>query len=146
MDVIGLVSFALFFTLLIILAIGNIKLRISNKKHKREIEQLGIDNLMLLKKVSDLFNELNIKELENTNGFIGFLEKSRDWAFEYIEVVQQSLAEFDKVASSVIKWSATYGITLGDNAHQDKLNEISEAYAKLKSLLPDETKQGETNE
>ena len=146
MDIVGLIGFGLFFTLLIILTISNIRLRISNKKHKREMDQLNIDNLLLLKKISDLFNELNIKELENTNGFIGFLEKSRDWAFEYIEIVQQNLAEFDKVMASIDKWNNTYGITLGGNPHQDKLNQISEAYTKLKSLLPKENKQGETNE
>jgi hypothetical protein len=146
MDYIGFIGFALFLGLLVVSVIFNIKLRISIKKHKREIEQGNADKLMLLGKISDLFNELNIKELENTNGFVGFLEKSRDSAFEYIELVQAGLAKFNEEVGPIIEWTNTYGNALGDNPHQDKLIQISEAYESLKKLLPEEIKQGEINE
>lgn len=128
MDIVGLAGFILFLGFLISSVILNIRLIIFGKKKERSLDQANADKLMLLQKVSDLFNELNIKELENTNGFIGFFEKSRDSAFEYIELVQKRLTEFDLKMTPILEWSNTYGTALGDNPHQDKLNEISEAY------------------
>lgn len=146
MDILGLIGFSVFLLLMILLVIGNIRLRISAKKREAVIDQLHADKLMLLGKVSQLFDELNIKELENTNGFIGFLEKSRDSAFEYIEIVQKKLSDFDKKISPIIEWNKTFGTVMGENVHQDQLTKISEAYQDLKNLLPEENKQGEINE
>lgn len=91
---------------------------------------------MLGQKIEELQKELSSKELSETDGFIKFISQSRDWAFEYIEEVQKALAEFDKEVAPRLEWATTFGRLAGDTVHTDTINTISEAYNKLKTLLP----------
>jgi hypothetical protein len=138
MDILGLIGFGTFFVLFVLTLVNNIKVRFKNKENQNQINQLSIDNLMLLSKVSDLFDELNAKKLENTDGFLKFIEESRNWAFQYIEEVQSALSQFDKEISSKFEWANSYGTVLGDTSHLNIINEISLAYEKLKMLLPED--------
>jgi hypothetical protein len=145
-DWISLIAFTFWIVTFVILGVRVIKLKTLLTKSTVAVTELLLKNDLLLKKIDDLYKQQSEKELENTDGFIKFISESRDWAFQYIEDVQQNLAEFDKELAPIIEWSNTYGNTLGDNIHQDKLKQISEAYKKLQSLLPKENKQGEINE
>ena len=142
-DWINLIAFTFWIVTLVILGVRVIKLKTLLTKSTVAVTELLLKNDLLVKKIDDLYKQQNEKQLENTDGFIKFISESRDWAFQYIENVQQNLAEFDKELAPIIEWSNTYGNALGDNPHQDKLKQISEAYKKLQSLLPEETKQGE---
>ena len=136
MNLLNLIGFVIFIVLFSLTIVDNVKLRIKNNKNKNEINQLSIDNILLLKKISDLFDEINSKELENTDGFLKFIEQSRDWAFQYIEEVQAALSEFDTEISSIVKWNQTYGTVTDGGAYSDKIKQISLAYDELKKLLP----------
>ena len=94
---------------------------------------------MLGQKIEELQKELSTKELSETDGFVKFISQSRDWAFQYIEEVQTSLSEFDKTVDPLLKWAMRFGILNGETAHTKILSEISEAYDKLKSVLPENT-------
>ena len=97
------------------------------------------DNFLLQKEVERLNQELENKKLEQTDGFLKFVSESRDWAFGYIEEVQTALSDFDKTVDPLLKWAMRFGILNGETAHTKILSEISEAYDKLKSVLPENT-------
>jgi hypothetical protein len=111
--------------------------------HKNTIVKL-IETTLLAEaykeKLGEEINKRDAKSLEQTEGFLKFISDSRDWAFEYIEEVQQALQDFDLQMEPIIEWSRTYGIVNGDNAHTEALEKISLAYDKLKSVLPEENK------
>jgi uncharacterized protein YpbB len=100
------------------------------------MQQLA-DNFLLQKEVERLSQELENKKLEETDGFVKFISQSRDWAFEYIEEVQKALSEFDEEIAPQLEWATTYGALTGDTVHTKTINIISEAYDKLKSVLPE---------
>jgi len=51
------------------------------------------------------------------------------------------LAEFDEEVAPQLEWANNYGNLAGDTVHTETITKISEAYNKLKSVLPknDET-------
>ncbi|NBR61483.1 MAG: hypothetical protein EBT86_07500 [Actinobacteria bacterium] len=98
--------------------------------------QVLSDAGMLERKVKELYQEIENLKLQETDGFLKFVSDSRDWAFSYIEEVQKALAEFDEKVEPEFQWVKTFGMVLGDTAHTDILKRISEAYDKLKLVLP----------
>ena len=94
---------------------------------------------MLGQKLEELQKQLSTKELSETDGFVKFISQSRDWAFEYIEEVQKALTEFDEVVDPALEWAMRFGVLNGETANVKILREISEAYNKLKSVLPENT-------
>jgi hypothetical protein len=96
------------------------------------------DRMLLQKKVEELYQDIENAKLQQTDGFLKFVSDSRDWAFQYIEEVQTALSEFDKDIAPTIEWANSYGQVLGINAHTKALTQISEAYDKLKQVLPKE--------
>jgi hypothetical protein len=102
------------------------------------MQQLA-DNFLLRKEVEKLYQEAENKKLEETDGFVKFISQSRDWAFEYIEEVQKALAEFDKEIAPQLEWANTYGRLAGETVHTNTIKIVSEAYDKLKTVLPQNT-------
>lgn len=94
---------------------------------------------MLGQTIEELQKQLSSKELSETDGFIKFISQSRDWAFEYIEEVQKALVEFDKEVGPQLEWATTHGRLSGDTVHTNTVNIVSEAYKKLKLVLPENT-------
>jgi hypothetical protein len=101
--------------------------------------QAMTDKYLLEQKIKELYQDIENSKLEQTDGFLKFVSDSRDWAFQYIEEVQSALSEFDKAVRPQLEWATTYGMVNGENAHTETLEKISEAYAKLKEVLPKET-------
>lgn len=77
-----------------------------------------LDRDELLKKLSDVANVNSA--VEQTEGFLRFISESRDWAFQYIEGIQEALKDYDKALS------------LND------AKKLNEAYSKLITFLPDD--------
>jgi hypothetical protein len=102
------------------------------------MQQLA-DNFLLQKEVERLYQEIENKKLEQTDGFLKFVSESRNWAFGYIEEVQKALTEFDEVVDPALGWAMKFGVLNGETANVKILREISEAYNKLKSVLPENT-------
>lgn len=88
--------------------------------------------------IRDLNNKIDQLELQQTDGFVNFISTSRDWAYAYIETVQEQLVEFDKEIAPIIEWTNSFGTVLGEIAHQTQLQKIALAYEKIKSLLPND--------
>lgn len=96
------------------------------------------DKMLLQKKVQELYQDIENAKLEQTDGFLKFVSESRDWAFQYIEEVQEALSEFDNDIAPELQWAKTFGMVSGETAHTNVLTKISKAYDKLKEVLPKE--------
>ena len=96
----------------------------------------SIENLSSLKNNNDLDNDVH-KE-----SFIKFLSDSRDWAYTYIEDIQEGLANFVNDVEPEISHFDEYGEALSmSRPDYDSMKNISRAYKELKKLLPIEEKQ-----
>lgn len=80
-------------------------------------------------------NKKTDKEKSNED-FLKFVSDSRDWAYIYIENVQESLNKFVKDVDPEIDYFNEYGIAGSSFPHYNSIKKISESYKELKKLLP----------
>ena len=135
-----MIEFILFISSLIVILtlLGLlVKVNISRRKIFAAYIQSEFDKHLLYQKIEEISKELATKNLAETDGFIKFISESRDWAFQYIEEVQKALTEFDEVVDPALGWAMKFGVLNGETANVKILREISEAYKKLKSVLPE---------
>jgi hypothetical protein len=136
MDWFDVILYALFSTTIAYLVYRNFKIKVLVKSISHlYLEQLA-EKSLLEKEIEKLYQEQKNKELEKTDGFLKFVSDSRDWAFEYIEEVQKALTEFDEEVAPRLEWANTYGRVAGNTIHTETITKISEAYNKLKLVLP----------
>lgn len=136
MNIPNLIVFSLYILSTIVLLSFNIKFYVQRKKIFALYIQSELDKHLVYQKLEEVSRELSAKDLAETDGFVKFISQSRDWAFEYIEEVQQALTEFDEVVAPQLEWANTYGKLAGETVHTSTIDKISEAYNKLKTLLP----------
>lgn len=102
------------------MSVGILVLMVKNRKLTKVSVQSQIDNFILLSELDKMVQEKDNKAIEQSDGFLKFVSESRDWAFEYIEDIQQALMAYD--------------IAVG----LDDAKILNEAYQKLISFLPKE--------
>lgn len=95
-------------------------LAIKNRRLNAKATQATIDRMAAMDMLYNLMDEQQNTSVEQTDGFIKFISDSRDWAFTYIEDVQQALMVYDVALST------------------DDAKIINEAYKKLMSFLPED--------
>ena len=107
---------------------------------KREIAKLLVNIIVLEEYINSIEeNKIQSDESVHKENFIKFLSDSRDWAYTYIEEVQDGLASFVDAIGSDIEHFDTYGDVLSTNRPDyDAMKRISIAYKELKNLLPTE--------
>jgi hypothetical protein len=110
------------------------------KKSNLLVAELFIKNRALEELNSQVNNGINMSDdtLHKEN-FIKFLSDSRDWAFEYIEKVQDGLNKFFSDIEPEINYLKEYKDLAPMQLNHYSLKKISEAYEQLKILLPDKT-------
>lgn len=84
--------------------------------------------------ISQISDDLDIHK-EN---FIKFLSDSRDWAFDYIEEVQNGLQDFIKNVEPSVNYFEQYGLITEGSPHYQDMKLVSDNFKKLKKLLPEE--------
>jgi hypothetical protein len=124
MDIVGLISFSVFLILLVAISYAAITFGVKTKRLAAENAQLKIDKIVLIDSLEKAIQAKESQSVEQTDGFVKFLSESRDWAFKYIEDVQQAIG--------AVKVSASFG----------KVSE--ESLVELFNFLPEQ--QGENNE
>jgi hypothetical protein len=85
---------------------------------------------------------ISAKDIDiDRENFIKFLSESREWAFEYIEQVQDGLKKFIKEVEPQIEYYNKYGMVIDGMVppHDFALKKISKEFEDLKRLLPEET-------
>ena len=104
-----------------------------NIEQSAMIQQLKIDNSVYAKKFSELVEEKQRLELVQTDGFVSFVSKSRDWAFTYIEEVQSTLNKFVETVGPTMEYYDKFG-RIDENP---PMNKIFDAYSELIKVLPE---------
>ena len=118
-DVFNLISFIVLTSLVGILFVFGINLLFKNKRLSSALIQTQIDKKIISDQLEKIASEMQDKKIEQTDGFLKFVSESRDWAFEYIEDVQQSI------------------IAVKQNWENN--NQLEESLIKLFSYLPEQT-------
>ena len=103
-----------FFIMLSLLIFEEVRLRKKNSALIENVVTLTLDKITLQKQIS----EIPMTPTE-TEGFIKFLSESREWAFTYIEDVQEAI---EQLRAAMVEGNES---------------KISEAYEKLTTFLPE---------
>jgi hypothetical protein len=90
-------------------------------------------NKRLALRVADLNEAAN-------ESYVKFISDSRDWAYEYIETVQEKLETFATKVEPQLNYFNTYG-TAVSGPHTILVKEITEAYEELKTIMPQDNKE-----
>ena len=91
---------------------------------------------MLIQQLSSNTNKTD-KDQSNED-FLKFVSDSRDWAYQYIEEVQEGLNNFITDIEPEIEYFKEYG-DLGSMApNYYSMKKIAGAYEELKKLLPED--------
>jgi hypothetical protein len=105
-----------------------------------KIFQMQIDttttNAFLLDKLKDKDKEESVKT-DVQEGFINFLNQSRESAFEYIESVQNTLGNVLTDLSPIVEFHEKYG-AIFDTDTRNQMQVVSNSFRELKKLIPEE--------
>jgi hypothetical protein len=129
-----------FTTALSIVAIlKNLLLKFQYADALNKILQMQIDatttNDFLLDKLKDKDNTESVK-VEAQEGFISFLNQSRESAFEYIANVQKTVSNVVINLSPIVEFHDKYG-TIFDTETKDQMQVVSKSFHELKKLIPE---------
>jgi hypothetical protein len=130
-----LLSFIILSTLVFLLLLNNIRLQLKNKKLVSKFLQKTLDDAIIIEKLTE---QSTSQDVEKTDGFLKFISESRDWAFKYIEEVQEALAKFKNTVEPKLKYANTYGTVAGPSVHLTAIEEITLAYLELKKVMPED--------
>jgi uncharacterized membrane protein len=104
--------------IIILLFIGNLISFLKTRKLSNIIIQFEIDRMALIDQLTKLSEYSQSLEIQQTDGFLKFISESREWAFGYIEEVQEAIVEL-------------HGAMEGSDT-----GKIQEAYNRLIKFLP----------
>lgn len=113
-----------------VLIVNNIRLKKANILLLESLKR--VEQIVLLSKKDDLDNSVH------QENFIKFISDSRDWAYEYIESVQNGLSTFIDAVKPDIDYFDSYGEAGPVGPDHDMIKRISIAYKDLIKLMPDE--------
>lgn len=119
-SIISLVCFILYTVLFALMVFLYVRAFFKNKRLTNELRNLDVEKYALLLRLQEFTEQKDSSQVESTEGFLRFISESRDWAFEYIEDVQQALMAYDVALST------------------DDAKIINDAYKKLINLLPED--------
>jgi hypothetical protein len=107
------------------------------KKSKLYMAKLLLENFELNKYAEKIQStkELDDNDIHREN-FIKFLSDSRDWAFTYIEDVQNGLTKFVEEVDPTINYFLEFSTIQEGNPLNNGMKKISVAYLDLKKFLP----------
>ena len=132
-------SLVILSTCLFSVSVAYLTLAYNFNKIRTQYQKLFIDMMVLEKLINEIEEEkLKTSESVHKENFIKFLSDSRDWAYKYIEDVQNGLKSFINETAPEINYFREYGDTMSMAPNYYSMKKISEEYEKLKKLLPEE--------
>lgn len=101
-----------------------------------------LQNALLKEEVAIQKQNVENAKLANDDSFVKFLSDSRNWAFEYIEKVQEAISNFKNSVEVSAKYYEDTGY-IAESVHKNSLETFVKAYRELEEFLPieDETKE-----
>lgn len=128
------IIFSIFIIFFGSLSISLIKTKIENKKLLEKLLESNIEKALLSAKLATELDKVSNDTSIDQEGFVNFLSKSRDWAFEYIENVQEELSSFKNIVGGILVNFKEGKVTDLNLAIQT----ISDSYDELISNLPED--------
>ena len=128
---ISLLTLSVFFAMLCLF----ISLKL--KRSKLYMAKLLLENFKLNEYAEEIQStkELDSNDIHKEN-FIKFLSDSREWAFTYIEDVQNGLTKFVEEVDPTINYFDDFSSIQEGNPLNVGMKQISSAYKDLKKFLP----------
>lgn len=130
---IDLISFFLVSIGFSFLTINILKLKKINKELTLALAQTIVNKNILSEKIKQ--NEEY--RVESSNEFTAFLSQSRDWAFQYIEEVQENINAMVVEVQKDVDYFNKYGILSDQYPNYDLVKKFIVHYEILKGMLPD---------
>lgn len=96
------------------------------------------NTLQLLIMQQSMNNENKTDQEKSNEAFLKFVSDSRDWAYQYIDEVQESLNKFITDIEPEIAYFDEYGVAGSAYPHYYSMKKISGAYKELKKMLPED--------
>jgi hypothetical protein len=90
------IVYGIFIVLFVGSVAANIILFAKNKKLQEISINIALEKFTIGKKLEAVIAENEAKKLEKDDGFLRFISESRDWAFKYIEDVQQAIKDYSE--------------------------------------------------
>ena len=128
-DLPSLIAFSVLALLLFVTLIGLVRALVQKKRLTLELIQAKIDSAVLVEQIQKLVDAQGSKAVEETDGFLRFVSESRDWAFQYIEDVQEAIEDYKKIADV---------IPISKDMSLQQAEQLSSAYDRLMNFLPEE--------
>jgi hypothetical protein len=135
---IELISFVFFIFLFFALIINNVRFKIKTVSMSKELIQSHIDKTVLAEKLFEASARNLLKKETESDAFLKFVSDSRDWAYQYIDDVQEGLNKFIIDIEPEIAYFDEYGEVGSAYPHYHSMKKISGAYKELKKLLPED--------
>lgn len=140
---IDLIVYLFLILVIFYLVLANLKTKKKFAKAVATLFQLYIDKNIADNLAKEKLEKLSVEEENNKTSqedFVVFLTQSREWAFEYIEQVQDAIQEFKGSAGPSIDYFKEYGAAM--NLPTDQLfHQIIPAYDKLIGMLPEDNEE-----
>jgi hypothetical protein len=113
------------------LMLNNISLRFANMRLTEDLLKSFVNyNIILEKGISQ-----ESEKIEQNDGFLKFVSDSRDWAYAYIESVQEEISSFITIVGPDIEYLETYRPPV---ISDDVTERLIAGYKKIKDLIPDD--------
>ena len=124
--------------LIVILSVSTTTLAFLFSIQKKKNVQILANTLQFLI-LQEAEQEKNKTDKEQSNeDFLKFVSDSRDWAYQYIEDVQELLNKFITDIEPEILYFDTYGDLMSAEPNYNSMKKISGAYKELKKMLPED--------
>jgi hypothetical protein len=131
------VAFLIFIVSFFVLLVKHVKLNIKVTGLTLDLLRVHLDKTIISEKLSELTIENDNKKDPTSEAFLKFVSDSRDWAYQYIDEVQESLNKFISDIEPEIAYFDEYGLVGDAYPHYHSMKKISAAYKDLKKLLPE---------
>jgi hypothetical protein len=132
------IAFVIFIFLFFILIINNIRFSIKLSSASKKLIQAHIDNTILAEKLFEISAQIIVKKETESDAFLKFVSDSRDWAYQYIEEVQEGINKFITNVEPEILYFDSYGDLMSAEPNYNSMKKISIEYRELKKLLPND--------
>jgi hypothetical protein len=116
----------------------NVTLNIKLSESRMEVIRAHLDKTIISEKLIEVSEKKNKLDDPSSEAFLKFVSDSRDWAYQYIDEVQESLNKFINDIEPEIAYFDEYGIVGSAYPHYYSMKKISGAYKELKKLLPED--------
>ena len=132
------IAFTIFMIAFFVLLYRNIYLSLKLASLRIDFLKSSLDKTVLAEKLLDASARNLMHTDEVSDAFLKFVSDSRDWAYQYIDDVQESLNKFITDIEPEILYFDTYGDLMSAEPNYNSMKKISGAYKELKKMLPED--------